>query len=93
MWSPSSARIVTRPLRRRFEEGRLDCRVCGKLVARSDAVTALDTSTPPKRLAIFSFESADKARAWLRSDAMKESEAARAKLTKSGVYMVEGMAN
>src|SRR5262245_54449586 len=35
----------------------------GKLLARSDSVTALD-GAPAKRLAVFAFDSADKAKGW-----------------------------
>ena len=63
----------------------------GKLLARSDSPVALDGAMSPKRLTVISFENADKAKAWLKSDAMKEIEAARAKFTKSGVFMLEAM--
>ena len=63
----------------------------GKLLARSDSVAALDGATPPKRIAIFQFESSDKAKEWIKSDGMKETEAARAKHTKSGVFLIDGM--
>ena len=63
----------------------------GKVLARSDAPVALDGAAVPKRLTLLSFESADKAKAWLKSDGMKETEAARAKFTKSGVFMLDAM--
>ena len=64
----------------------------GKLVARTDAAVALDGPVP-KRFAIFSFESVEKAKAWYGSDAGKASTAGRLKNTKSRSFIVEGMPN
>jgi uncharacterized protein (DUF1330 family) len=63
-----------------------------KLLVRTDGAVALD-GTAPKRFAIFQFESAEKAKAWYAGDAMKETQDARAKLTKSRTFLVEGMPN
>jgi uncharacterized protein (DUF1330 family) len=63
-----------------------------KLLVRTDGAVALD-GTAPKRFAIFQFESVEKAKAWYASDAMKETQDARAKLTKSRTFLVEGVAN
>jgi uncharacterized protein (DUF1330 family) len=63
-----------------------------KLLVRTDGAVALD-GTAPKRFAIFQFESVEKAKAWYSGDAMKDTQEARAKLTKSRTFIVEGVAN
>ena len=64
----------------------------GKVLARTDTVTALDGS-PSKRIAIFAFDSVEKAKAWYSSDAMKDAQAGRAKFTKSRTLVFEGLPN
>jgi uncharacterized protein (DUF1330 family) len=64
----------------------------GKILVRTDAPVALD-GQPPKRFAIFAFDSVEKAKAWESSDAMKVGQEARLKNTKSRSFIVEGLAN
>jgi uncharacterized protein (DUF1330 family) len=64
----------------------------GKVLARTDSVTALD-GAGSKRIAIFAFDSVEKAKAWYASDAMKEAQAGRAKFTKSRTLVFEGLPN
>jgi uncharacterized protein (DUF1330 family) len=64
----------------------------GKILVRTDAAVALD-GTPPKRFAIFAFDSVEKAKAWVASDAMKVGQDARLKNTTSRSFIVEGLPN
>jgi uncharacterized protein (DUF1330 family) len=65
----------------------------GKVLARGDNVSAIDSAPPLKRLTIIWFDSAEKAKGFLKTPGMKDIEAAREKLTKSGVYVLDAMAN
>ena len=64
----------------------------GHYVVRSQKFTSLD-GNPPERLVILSFDSAEKAQAFLNTPIQKEVNAARMKSTNSLAFMVEGFAN
>ena len=62
----------------------------GHYVVRSTKITGLDGS-PPKRVIIVRFDSAEKAQAWYNSPEQKEVNDIRMKSTKSHMFFVEGM--
>jgi uncharacterized protein (DUF1330 family) len=62
----------------------------GRYLTRTDKITALD-GTPPKRMIIIAFDSAEKAKAWNDSADQKKVNDVRAKATKSRSFIVEGM--
>jgi uncharacterized protein (DUF1330 family) len=64
----------------------------GKALVRTNNITAIE-GTPPKVFAVIAFDGLDQAQAWYKSDAMKESNEARHKGSKSTVFVVDGLAN
>jgi uncharacterized protein (DUF1330 family) len=60
----------------------------GRYLAKTDKITALD-GNPPKRFVLIAFDSIEKAKAF-NADT-KETNAMRAKTTKSRAFIVEGM--
>jgi uncharacterized protein (DUF1330 family) len=60
----------------------------GRYLARTDKITALD-GNPPKRFVLIAFDSMEKAKAF-NADT-KETNAMRAKTTKSRAFIAEGM--
>jgi uncharacterized protein (DUF1330 family) len=64
----------------------------GKFVVRTDQITSFD-GTPPARVVLIQFDSAEKAQAWHDSAEMKDIDAARLKTTDSLSFMVPGAAN
>lgn len=64
----------------------------GRYLARSNKITALD-GTAPSRLVIIAFDSVAKAQAWYNSPGQAETNATRAKATKSRAFIVEGVSN
>lgn len=62
----------------------------GRYIARTEKITAIDGS-PPKRLIIMAFDSAEKAQAYNNSASQKTTTEIRTKNTKSRSFMVEGM--
>ncbi len=63
----------------------------GRFVIRANKITPFD-GTPPERLVLLTFDSAEKAQAWYNSPQMKDITAARKKTTDSLSFMVEGVA-
>jgi uncharacterized protein (DUF1330 family) len=61
----------------------------GQNVIATENIIALD-GTPPKRFALISFGSIDKAKAWDSSAAQKEITAIRQKSAKSRAFIVDG---
>ena len=64
----------------------------GQYVIRSEKFTSLD-GTPPARLVIMKFDSAEKAEAFEKTASQKEINAARMKTTDSLLFIVEGVSN
>jgi len=62
----------------------------GRYLARTENITALD-GTPPKRVIIWRFDSAEKAQAFYNSPEEKKVNEVRMKTTKSRSFIVEGM--
>jgi uncharacterized protein (DUF1330 family) len=63
----------------------------GQYISRTNQITAFD-GTPPKRVIIIRFDSAEKAKAWYDSpEVQKNVQQVRMKTTKSRVFLVEGM--
>jgi len=62
----------------------------GRYVARTTKITGMDGS-PPKRVIIARFDSAEKAQAWYNSPEQKKVNDIRMKSTKSRMFIVEGM--
>ncbi len=62
----------------------------GQNIAATENIVALE-GTPPKRFAIVSFDSIDKAKAWNGSAATKEINDIRTKSATSRTFIVEGM--
>ena len=62
----------------------------GHYLARSEKITALD-GTPPKRMSIIAFDSAEGAQAWYNSPEMKKITDIRQKTTQARVFFVEGL--
>ena len=58
----------------------------GQYLARTDSITGL-LGTPPKRVAILSFDSVEQAKAWYESPAQKEVNAMAAKAIKARWYV------
>jgi uncharacterized protein (DUF1330 family) len=61
----------------------------GQAVMATENIVALD-GTPPKRFALISFDSIDKAKAWDGSPAQKELTAIRQKSARSRAFIVDG---
>jgi len=64
----------------------------GKYLVRGGKVIALDGEAP-KRVVVSVFESAEKAQAWLNSEAWKALTPMRTKAAKTRAYIVEGITN
>lgn len=64
----------------------------GRFVVRSNRAVALD-GNPPNRFVIIAFDTAEKARAWYDSQAIKDVNAVRLKTTTSRAFLVEGLTN
>lgn len=60
----------------------------GRYLARTDKITAL-SGTPPKRVVIIAFDSADQAKAWYNSPAQQEINAVADKAIKERWYVVD----
>ncbi len=62
----------------------------GRYLVRTDKITGLD-GTPPKRVIVAAFDSAEKAGAWYNSADQKKVNDIRMKSTKSRMFIVEGL--
>lgn len=62
----------------------------GRFVVRTNAPVALD-GTPPNRFVVIAFESANKAKAWYDTPAIKKINAARMQVAQSRAFMVEAL--
>ena len=62
----------------------------GRFVVRSNAPVALD-GTAPNRFVVIAFESAERAKAWYSTEAIKKINAVRMKVSTSRAFMVEGL--
>jgi|SRR5271169_1346407 len=62
----------------------------GRYLVRTDKITGLD-GTPPKRVIVAAFDSAEKAQAWYNSPEQKKVNDIRMKSTKSRLFLVEGL--
>lgn len=63
----------------------------GRFIIRTNKPVALDGAAPPNRFVVIAFDTEEKAKAWYRSQAIMEVNAARMKATKSRAFMVEGL--
>jgi uncharacterized protein (DUF1330 family) len=64
----------------------------GHYVIRGQKIIAVD-GKPPERLIVIAFDSVEKAQAYLDTPGQKEVNAARAKMTNSLEFIIEGVAN
>jgi uncharacterized protein (DUF1330 family) len=63
----------------------------GEYVTRTDHVTPLEGGSPPKRMVIVRFDSAEQAKAWYNSPTQKKVNEIRLKTTMSRTFLVEGL--
>jgi uncharacterized protein (DUF1330 family) len=64
----------------------------GQFIIRSPEPSQLSGETP-KRFALIRFDSAEKARSWYNSAAMKPISELRDKSTKASIFLVDGVSN
>jgi uncharacterized protein (DUF1330 family) len=64
----------------------------GRFLIRTNAPTALDGEAP-NRFVVISFDSAEKAKSWYNSQAIKDLNDVRMSVTTSRSFMVEGLKN
>jgi len=64
----------------------------GRFIVRASKPIALD-GTPPDRFVIIAFESEERAKAWYASEAIRNVNAVRMKVTKSRAFLVNTVPN
>jgi len=64
----------------------------GRFIVRSNAPVALD-GPAPNRFVVIAFDSSEKAKAWYDTQAIKDVNAVRMKVTNSRAFMVDGVTN
>jgi uncharacterized protein (DUF1330 family) len=65
----------------------------GRFMIRTNKPIALDGGAPPNRFVVIAFDNEEQAKAWYNSQAIKDVNAVRMKVTRSRAFLVEGLAN